>query len=73
MEVKKVGCFSVNEIETLRLAGTILGNTVKAFEAGDIDDLDERDTNLLAALQDVLSRVAFYAKVDPKKVENSND
>ena len=60
MEVKKVGCFSVNEVEALRGAGTILGSTVKALEDGEIDALDARDIELINALADVLSRLSFY-------------
>jgi hypothetical protein len=64
MEVKKVGCFSVNEVEALRGAGTILGNTVKALENGEIDAVDARDIDLINALTDVLSRLSFYTGAD---------
>ena len=60
MEVKKVGCFSVKEVEDLRGAGTILGSTVKALEEGEIDALDARDIELVNALVDVLKRLSFY-------------
>jgi len=60
MEVKKVGCFSVNEVEALRSAGTILGDTVKALEGGDIDAVDTHDIDLINALADVISRLSFY-------------
>jgi len=64
MEVKKVGCFSVNEVEALRGAGTILGNAVKALENGEIDAVDDRDIDLIKALTDVLSRLSFYTGAD---------
>ena len=64
MEIKKVGCFSVNEVEALRGAGTILGSTVKALEAGEIDALDASDIDLVKALTDVLSRLSFYTGAD---------
>lgn len=64
MELKKVGCFSVNEVESLRSAGTILGSAVKALENGEFDAVDDRDIDLIKALTDVLSRLTFYTGAD---------
>lgn len=69
MEVKKVGCFSANEIEKLRDAGTILGAIAKAFEDGQIDALDARDIELVNALVDVLSRIGFYTNKKQQMAE----
>ena len=64
MEVKKVGCFSTNEVEALRSAGTILGSAVKALEEEDIDALDAHDIELVKALVDVLSRLSFKLGIE---------
>lgn len=57
MEVKKIANLSEAELKVLTDAGQLLGSINKAFEAGEIDALDETVRNLLGALNKVLDEV----------------
>lgn len=56
MEIRKIGQFSTEELETLAKAGQILGDIKRAFEVGDITELDETAKGLLMALKEVIEK-----------------
>ena len=57
MNVKKIMSFSEEEIETLKVAGKLLGAIRTALNADEIDSLDDQAKNLLKALDVVLNEV----------------
>ncbi len=57
MKVTKIAEFTVEEVEALQKAGSILGSLAKAAAAEEIDALNEEATALIAALKEVIGRI----------------
>lgn len=58
MEIRKIGAFTEEEFTKLNQAGTVLGTLKRAFEAGEITELDTNSLELVKALQEVISKVS---------------